>query len=728
MITYENQQLLVTRIWLEKFYSNTQIRKKISLGNFKTTEDKNQIIYSSVLENNEKVKRSKDKKDLPSEKSLIDSFQIKKQKEKVIESYQNADKENVSDELIKLVEGFYKGDREIYFAGEYGPKYAYDFTQASAWLDFLLAAKSKKAIFIKLNCSYYSELLQICLEQIKKEDLRGLKVSNLASLQNVKLASYRKEKKADKDNYWKTVANSRLKTSKENAFKARISDNSNFQTFHFATLVGLFANYDNPQILNATGLTSIYEQYENICREYDVKPLSESSVKRFPHRSDAINRIMRSRFGNGKVKSEIMPYVSSEVTYANEFVCWDGIPIRAAWVDGSGKLHYQYNLLPILDYASGVCLGVAMGETENSKMFTDAMQQAFITTNGRKFRYTISDSGTAFTSYEGTRITKMVSEQHDYVKDVHASLQSFGKSPNKNPAERFARMIQERLRQFNWFGGLSLKAKKQTLNEDNWNPIKEHHISEAELKFQIANVLAEFASIIKEGQTALDWYTQNIHPKAGHLLAWQSNYAFGMMLTAPINVKKGLVRFKNQDYLINNYDELIESGILVNHKARLRYNDNDDSSIDLWSIGNEKNTKDFSKDTYLGTYKLKGKTQKSPLEQTSESWQTYHNHMEVVEKTANAIVRMENEDKERLEEIMNGEFQIENEMLARYPFATKTAKRIQHEATQDMMVDRYQYSEIKKAVGAEFEGDFEENKEPLQSKTIKKRWNRHRKD
>lgn len=728
MITYEDEQILVSRKWLEKFYLKSEIRKKISLGNLKTLEDKNKIIYSSVLENNKRSTRIKHKRNLPSEKSLIESLQIKKQKNKVIESYQNADKENVSEELINLVKGFYKGDREIYFAGEYGPKYAYDFTQSSAWLDFMIAAKTKKTIFKKIKCSYYSEFLKICLEQIKKEDLRGLKVSSLTSLQNVKLASYRKEKKADKDNYWKSVADKRLKTSKQNAFKARISENSNFQTFHFATLVGLFANYENPQILNATGITSIYNQYENICREYDVKPLSENSVRRFPHRSDAINRIMRSRFGNGKVKSEIMPHVSAEVTYANEFVCWDGIPIRAAWVDTSGKLHWQYNILPILDYASGVCLGVAMGETENSKMFADAMQQAFITTNGRKFRYTISDSGTAFTSYEGTRITKMVSEQHDYVKDVHASLLTFGKSPNKNPAERFARMIQERLRQFNWFGGLSLKAKKQTLNEDNWKPLKEHHISEAELKFQIAQVLAEFASIMKEEQTALQWYEQNIHPNAGHLLAWQSNYAFGMMLTAPINVKRGAVRFKNQDYLINNYDELIENGILVNHKARLRYNDNDNTSIDLWSIGNEKNLKDFSKDTYIGTYQLKGKTKKSPLEQTSESWETYHNQMEVVEKTANTIVRMENEDKERLDEIMAGEFQIENEMRARYPFATNTAKRVQHEATQDMMVDRYQYSEIKKAVGAEFEVDFEENEEPTESKTMKKRWNRHRKD
>ena len=728
MITYENEKLFVTRTWLEKYYPAGQVRKKISLGNFIVSEnDKNLVEYKSVLETNSRVRNSKHKKDLPSEGSLLNSIQIKAQKEQVAQQYKKEEGKNLYNELIELVKTFYKGDREAFFAGEYGPQFAYDFAQSSAWLDFLLSAKRKKSILKQFNCELYKHLLEFCIVQIKKEDLRGLKVSSVSSLQNCKLAAYRKAKKMDKENYWKSVADARLKTSKENAYKAKLSDKSNFQTFHFATLVGLFANYDNPQILNATGMSSVYEQYLEICNEYGVKPLTERSVRRFPHRSDAIFRIMRSRFGNGKVKSEIMPYISAKVTYANEFVCWDGIPIRAAWVDKNGKLHYQYNILPILDYASGVCLGVSMGETENTEMFVEAMQQAFVTTKGRKFRYTISDSGSAFTSYEGTRITKMVSEQHDYVKNVHAKLQSFGKSPNKNPAERFARMIQERFRKFTWFGGLSLKAKKQTINEDNWNPTKEHHITEADLRYEIASVLAEFSSQMKEGKSSLDWYYENIHPKSQHLLAWQSNYAFGDMLSAPINVKKGAVRFKNQDYLITNYDELIEKGVLVNSKARVRFNPKDLTTIDLWSVGNPQKPKDFSKDTYLGTYGLKGKTMKSPLEQTSETWKVYDEQMKVVTKTADKIVEIEKQDKDNFNEIMAGEFQIEEEMRARYPFATKTAKVVQHEATQDMMRDRYLYKEpIKKAVGAEFEDFTEEKEEPNLSLKPRKRWDRHR--
>lgn len=728
MITYADDKLFVTRNWLEKYYPAGQIRKKISLGIFLVYEnDKNLIQYASVLETNAKVKNEKHRKNLPSQDALINSLELKAKKEEVVKKYKQEFGKNLYNELIELVKEFYKAERESYFAGEYGPKFAYDFAQASAWLDFLLIVK-RKSILNKFGFDLYKNFLEFCLVQIKKEDLRGLKVTNVASLQNRKLPAYRNAKKMDKENYWKSVADERLKTSKENAYKAKLSNKSNFQTFHFATLVGLFANYDNPQILNATGISSVYEQYLEICEQYGVNPLTERSVRRFPHRSDAINRIMRSRFGNGKAKSEIMPNVSSEVTYANEFVAWDGIPIRAAWVDKNGKLHYQYNILTILDYASGICLGLSMGETENSQMFAEAMQQAFVTTKGRKFRYSISDSGSAFTSYEGTRITNMVSEQHDYVKNVHASLSSFGKSPNKNPAERFARMIQERFRKFVWFGGLSLKAKKQTINEDNWNPTKEHHITEAELRYEIANVLAEFASSYKDGKPALDWYYENIHPKAQYLLAWQSNYAFGDMLTAPINVKKGVVRFKKQDYLITNYDELIETGVLVNAKARIRFNPHDLSSIDLWSVGNPANTKDFSKDTYLGSYGLKGKTMKSPLEQTSETWDIYHKQMNVVQATANKIIEIEKQDKDNFIEIMAGEFQIEEEMRARYPFATKTAKIVQHEATQDMMRDRYLYKEpIKKAVGAEFESDFQEEETKSEATKPRKRWQRHSK-
>ena len=571
------------------------------------------------------------------------------------------------------------------------------------------------------------------MEQIKKENLRGLKVTTAASLQNKKLAQYRKEYKTDSVNYWKTAADSRMKISKQNAFKAKLNKESNFQTFHFATLVGLFANYDNPQILTATGITSIYANYEEICREYGLKPLSQSTVKRFPHRSDAINRIMRSRFGNQKVRQDVMPYVASEVTHSHEFVSWDGIPIRAAWRGQNGKINYQYNILPILDYASGIVLGAGMGHTENTDMFRAAMQQAFSFTEGRKFRYTMSDSGSSFTSYEGARIIQMVSEKHDFVKDVHSSLSSFGKSANKNPTERLGLLIQNRFRDKPWFGGLGIKTKKQTLNDDVWNPggnaeeRMKFTISEAELKQEIASVLAEFSSIMTQGKTALDWYRENIHPQAGHLLAWESNYAFGDIVTSPINVRKGLVRFQNENYLINDYEQLIEAGILVDGKARIRYNPANTSSIDLWSIGNEKNKKDFGKDTYIGTYGLRTKTKKSPLEQTDETWKAYHEQMQVVENTANKIVAMEKQDKETFEEIMNGEFQVENEMRSRYPFSTSTNKRMQHEATQNMMEDHYQYGDgkLKMAVGAEFSGEEEEGPKEQSKKITTKRFRKY---
>ena len=143
MIKLINSKICVERKFLEKYYSNAMIRKNVSLGKFLAIENSSYICYKSVLETNAKVTRESAKKDLPSCESLVDKLQTVEIKKEVAKKYQEKTQENI---YISLIQGFYKPNREVYFAGEYGAEFAYDFTRASAWLDFLLDVKTNKAL------------------------------------------------------------------------------------------------------------------------------------------------------------------------------------------------------------------------------------------------------------------------------------------------------------------------------------------------------------------------------------------------------------------------------------------------------------------------------------------------------------------------------------------------------------------------------------------------------
>ena len=680
-IRFIGNALCVNYAFLEQYYPNP--RRAKSDSNW-STPLRGWVRYTDVWASN-KSPKNRHKKALPTPESLMEACQ--------------------NDEIIKQVVP--NGGHEVYFEAEYGAKYAGDFARAAAWLEALCGIKARKE-HKTLGFKRFPQLLHAILPVIQAENLRGLQTNTVNSLR-VKLGDYAK---LPKETRWQTVADERVRISALNATK--ISPSS----FHETTLLGLLANFDGDAVRQ---ISSVYSEYLGFCRAHKQQPVAQRTAYEFAIRPETQMRIGRMRYGNAYAKDYLPDVMAAAPKHSLEVVCWDGVPLGAVWKDKNGELRWRYTIVVILDVASNMVIGWDMGPTETTEMYRTAQKRAMQMTGNKKYRYSISDRGSAFTAYEGKRVTDFVSEQHKYVSDQGGLMAKFGKNPQANPVERFGKFLQEKFREKAWWTGLGVKTKNATSRKNEDEFTAKAAISEAELKQEINSAMAEFSATKREdGRTNAQFFHEEMHPEAVPVMETAVRMVFGQIANRPIKVNKGRIRFKDNYYSIPKFAERGMRGDFVNKKVRVLYDPDDLSKVDIYKLGNPKDPYDTSKDVYLCEASMVAKTVRSPREQTEETQAAFEAQMAFKNETAQALL----DEEKRLREEFGGIAAEKEAMEAaeaearlKYPFAVpKTADNSKaniDEATKRYYENVYAGFEpaqeaVKRASGSDIDPEPEE--------------------